>query len=202
MNVCDIMRFEPERLPSPSKKSPASSPKEADRRSPSPVSSVVPQGSPSSSTKEEPKSPPATPFTPTGGNSLSDKENTNNNNTKHSDFSVNSLLTNPPVGYPLPGLPGLNHSSFSIPYSAAAAAAVGGLFPKMGLGMPSPHLFGAGAAESSFSAAAAAAAQRSSLPPMDDDGVNDDPKVTLESKELWTQFHQLGTEMVITKSGR
>lgn len=36
----------------------------------------------------------------------------------------------------------------------------------------------------------------------DDDGVVDDPKVTLESKELWEQFHKLGTEMVITKSGR
>ena len=36
----------------------------------------------------------------------------------------------------------------------------------------------------------------------DDDGVTDDPKVTLECKELWTKFHGLGTEMVITKSGR
>ncbi|XP_067684994.1 T-box transcription factor TBX2b-like isoform X1 [Haliotis asinina] len=32
--------------------------------------------------------------------------------------------------------------------------------------------------------------------------VNDDPKVELESKELWESFHKLGTEMVITKSGR
>ena len=39
-------------------------------------------------------------------------------------------------------------------------------------------------------------------PPMEDDGVTDDPKVTLEAKELWTQFHSFGTEMVITKSGR
>ena len=38
--------------------------------------------------------------------------------------------------------------------------------------------------------------------PMEDDGVVDDPKVTLESKELWDKFHKLGTEMVITKSGR
>ncbi|CAF2042333.1 unnamed protein product [Rotaria magnacalcarata] len=35
-----------------------------------------------------------------------------------------------------------------------------------------------------------------------DDGVHDDPKVELESKDLWDQFHQHGTEMVITKSGR
>ncbi|CAM9965238.1 unnamed protein product [Lampetra fluviatilis] len=30
----------------------------------------------------------------------------------------------------------------------------------------------------------------------------DDPRVTLEGKELWDQFHGIGTEMVITKSGR
>jgi len=35
-----------------------------------------------------------------------------------------------------------------------------------------------------------------------DDGVKDDPKVTLEAKELWEQFNNLGTEMVITKTGR
>ncbi|KAL1468325.1 hypothetical protein MTO96_041557 [Rhipicephalus appendiculatus] len=36
----------------------------------------------------------------------------------------------------------------------------------------------------------------------EDDGVQDDPKVTLEAKELWERFHAFGTEMVITKSGR
>ncbi|RWS31543.1 optomotor-blind protein-like isoform X4 [Leptotrombidium deliense] len=36
----------------------------------------------------------------------------------------------------------------------------------------------------------------------EDDGVEDDPKVSLESKDLWERFHTLGTEMVITKSGR
>lgn len=36
----------------------------------------------------------------------------------------------------------------------------------------------------------------------EDDGVKDDPEVCLESKDLWTRFHELGTEMVITKSGR
>ena len=39
-------------------------------------------------------------------------------------------------------------------------------------------------------------------PPPEDDNVQDDPKVTLEHKELWEQFHKHGTEMVITKSGR
>jgi hypothetical protein len=32
--------------------------------------------------------------------------------------------------------------------------------------------------------------------------IHDDPKVELEGKELWDQFHNIGTEMVITKSGR
>jgi len=43
-----------------------------------------------------------------------------------------------------------------------------------------------------------------SLRPLDseEDNVIDDPKVTLEMKELWEQFHNFGTEMVITKSGR
>ncbi|XP_062815588.1 T-box transcription factor TBX2 isoform X2 [Anolis carolinensis] len=40
------------------------------------------------------------------------------------------------------------------------------------------------------------------LEPEEEMGAEDDPKVTLEAKELWDQFHKLGTEMVITKSGR
>jgi hypothetical protein len=32
--------------------------------------------------------------------------------------------------------------------------------------------------------------------------VVDDPKVELDAKELWERFYELGTEMVITKSGR
>ncbi|VDK46983.1 unnamed protein product [Anisakis simplex] len=36
----------------------------------------------------------------------------------------------------------------------------------------------------------------------EDDGVIDDPKVELDDKQLWDQFCNCGTEMVITKSGR
>ncbi|KAG8180682.1 hypothetical protein JTE90_006738 [Oedothorax gibbosus] len=36
----------------------------------------------------------------------------------------------------------------------------------------------------------------------EDDGVKDDPKVILESKDLWDKFHGLSTEMIVTKSGR
>ncbi|KAM9846577.1 T-box transcription factor TBX2b-like [Aulostomus maculatus] len=35
-----------------------------------------------------------------------------------------------------------------------------------------------------------------------EEGLEDDPKVTLESRNLWNEFHKMGTEMVITKSGR
>ncbi|XP_022601804.1 T-box transcription factor TBX2b-like [Seriola dumerili] len=38
--------------------------------------------------------------------------------------------------------------------------------------------------------------------PQPEEGQDDEPKVTLESKNLWNQFHKMGTEMVITKSGR
>nr|XP_046267712.1 T-box transcription factor TBX2b-like [Scatophagus argus] len=35
-----------------------------------------------------------------------------------------------------------------------------------------------------------------------EEGPADDPKVTLDAQNLWREFHNLGTEMVITKSGR
>ncbi|KAK2150376.1 hypothetical protein LSH36_408g02022 [Paralvinella palmiformis] len=42
---------------------------------------------------------------------------------------------------------------------------------------------------------------RPPIVPQDDD-VKDDPKVELEGRDLWEKFHEFGTEMVITKSGR
>ena len=38
--------------------------------------------------------------------------------------------------------------------------------------------------------------------PQETDNVKDDPKVDLDGRELWEQFHDKETEMVITKSGR
>lgn len=124
----------------------------------------------------------------------------------------NALATTPvsgptspysPTGLPpaLPGLPGLNlnPASHSIPWPAAAALASGGLFPKLA-GMQGAGMFGAAAAM-----AASGTPGGFGLPPtipMEDDGVVDDPKVNIEMKELWQTFHVLGTEMVITKSGR
>ncbi|CAG5122607.1 unnamed protein product, partial [Candidula unifasciata] len=35
-----------------------------------------------------------------------------------------------------------------------------------------------------------------------DDGIKDNPKAELDGKILWDMFHEHGTEMVITKSGR
>ncbi|XP_028172192.1 optomotor-blind protein-like isoform X9 [Ostrinia furnacalis] len=68
------------------------------------------------------------------------------------------------------------------PYLPAALAAAAALSAPCPLLKPPPPLY-------------------APLPP-DDDGVVDDPKVTLEGKDLWEKFHKLGTEMVITKSGR
>lgn len=102
------------------------------------------------------------------------------------DFSVHSLLS----------------AGAQSPYLPLAAAGFPGLFPKL------HHPAGAGAQLTTEELLAAAAHRGGPLlrPPPglepEDDGVQDDPKVTLESKELWERFHTFGTEMVITKSGR
>lgn len=78
--------------------------------------------------------------------------------------------------------------------------------PHRPLGLPNAYT----TAEDVVLAAAVAAHQHQHQHPAmrplrnypEDDGVDDDPKVTLEGKELWEKFHKLGTEMVITKSGR
>ena len=36
----------------------------------------------------------------------------------------------------------------------------------------------------------------------EDRRVREEPAVKLEASKLWEQFHHIGTEMVITKSGR
>ncbi|XP_019400854.1 PREDICTED: T-box transcription factor TBX2 [Crocodylus porosus] len=98
------------------------------------------------------------------------------------------------------------------PMSAFLAAAQPSFFPALALPpaalakpMPDPGL--AGAAEAGLHVTALGhhhqAAHLRSLKSLEpEEEVEDDPKVTLEAKELWDQFHKLGTEMVITKSGR
>jgi len=77
----------------------------------------------------------------------------------------------------MPGFPGLGPTnSFATPYGYPLGA---GLFPRLPFGAFPPR-----------------------PPPPEDDNVQDDPKVTLEAKELWEQFNKFGTEMVITKTGR
>jgi hypothetical protein len=81
----------------------------------------------------------------------------------------------------MPSMPGFPNSFANSTNSFATPAGFSGMFPRLpGLpfgGMP-PRM------------------------PVEEENVHDDPKVTLEQKELWDQFHKLGTEMVITKSGR
>uniref|UniRef100_A0AAG5DS15 T-box domain-containing protein n=2 Tax=Anopheles atroparvus TaxID=41427 RepID=A0AAG5DS15_ANOAO len=86
----------------------------------------------------------------------------------------------------------------------------GGLLPKLPPHHPhAHHPLGTAytTAEDVVLAAVAAHQHHPAMRPLramqpEDDGVVDDPKVTLEGKELWEKFHKLGTEMVITKSGR
>ncbi|XP_029963925.1 T-box transcription factor TBX2b isoform X1 [Salarias fasciatus] len=102
------------------------------------------------------------------------------------------------------------HRPTDFPMSAFLAAAQPSFFPALSLPpgaltKPIPDHGLAGAAEAGLHPAlshhqAAHLRGMKSLEPEEE--VDDDPKVTLEAKDLWDQFHKLGTEMVITKSGR
>ncbi|XP_055350664.1 T-box transcription factor TBX3-like isoform X2 [Paramacrobiotus metropolitanus] len=116
------------------------------------------------------------------------------------DFSMNSILSGGPA-HPQHSLPGGNPffphmppfpmHSFSNPFFNKFPAP----FPP---GAPSgPSLLGGGAP---LDFGAHQRPVRTVEPGQDD--VEDDPKVELDQTELWTEFHNLGTEMVITKSGR
>ncbi|XP_036379932.1 T-box transcription factor TBX2b isoform X1 [Megalops cyprinoides] len=103
------------------------------------------------------------------------------------------------------------HRPADFPMSAFLAAAQPSFFPTLtlppgALTKPIADHALSGAAEAGLHAAlghhhqAAHLRTLKSLEPEEE--VEDDPKVTLEAKELWDQFHKIGTEMVITKSGR
>uniref|UniRef100_A0AAY4BXK3 T-box domain-containing protein n=1 Tax=Denticeps clupeoides TaxID=299321 RepID=A0AAY4BXK3_9TELE len=105
------------------------------------------------------------------------------------------------------------HRPADFSMSALFAAAQPSFFPALALppgalGKPLAEHGLSGAAEAGLHAALGhhqhqQAAHLRSLKGLEaDDEVDDDPKVTLEAKELWDQFHKIGTEMVITKSGR
>lgn len=138
----------------------------------------------------------------------------------HSVNCVCLCVASNPACSPQPN-PALSHPHQ--PYFQAAALAAlasspgghhphlypGALLPKLPPHHPHPHLpLGTPYTTAEDVVLASVAAHQ--LHPMrplralqpEDDGVVDDPKVTLEGKELWEKFHKLGTEMVITKSGR
>ncbi|KAM4627964.1 T-box transcription factor TBX2b isoform 2-T2 [Polymixia lowei] len=103
------------------------------------------------------------------------------------------------------------HRPTDFPMSAFLAAAQPSFFPALtlppgALTKPIPDHTLAGAAEAGLHPALShhhQAAHLRSLKSLEpEEEVDDDPKVTLEAKDLWDQFHKLGTEMVITKSGR
>lgn len=127
------------------------------------------------------------------------------------------IATNPACSPQQNPNPALSHPHQ--PYFQAAALAAlasspaghhphlypGALLPKLPPHHPHPHLPYTTAEDVVL--ASVAAHQLHPMRPLralqpEDDGVVDDPKVTLEGKELWEKFHKLGTEMVITKSGR
>ncbi|XP_005986878.1 T-box transcription factor TBX2b [Latimeria chalumnae] len=100
------------------------------------------------------------------------------------DFPMSAFLAaTQPSFFPALALPP-GALAKTIPDPSLAGAAEAGLHvPTLGHHHQAPHL-----------------RSLKSLEPEEE--VEDDPKVTLEAKDLWDQFHKLGTEMVITKSGR
>ncbi|KAK6636364.1 hypothetical protein RUM43_010024 [Polyplax serrata] len=143
------------------------------------------------------------------------------------DFSVSSLLTassnnnnnnNGTSGsvphYPFPAAALAAAAAFGAgnPGPPGVGCYPGTLIPKLGPHHPGPHHplppgHPYTTAEDVVLAAAAIHHHPAMVRPLraiqpEDDGVVDDPKVTLEGKDLWEKFHKLGTEMVITKSGR
>ncbi|XP_054710081.1 T-box transcription factor TBX3-like [Uloborus diversus] len=93
------------------------------------------------------------------------------------------------LAQPSPYLAALQNFSPALCYPAPPPP---GLFPKP------PHV----AAEDVLGAHLRGGGVQPPLREPEDDGVKDDPKVILESKELWDKFHSLSTEMIVTKSGR
>ncbi|KYB26909.1 optomotor-blind protein isoform X3 [Tribolium castaneum] len=132
---------------------------------------------------------------------------------RQTDFSVSSLLTAASSSNPTsPPAPGFFPSAALAAFGSQASHGCypGTLIPK--ISHPHPHHALSGhpytTAEDVVLAAVAAHNHHPGMVrPLraiqpEEDGVVDDPKVTLEGKDLWEKFHKLGTEMVITKSGR
>ncbi|XP_015261419.1 PREDICTED: T-box transcription factor TBX3 [Gekko japonicus] len=106
------------------------------------------------------------------------------------DFAMSAVLGHQPPFFP----------TLALPPNGAAALSLPGALAKPIM----DQLVGAADSSMAFSSlghqAAAHLRPLKTLEPEEE--VEDDPKVHLEAKELWEQFHKRGTEMVITKSGR
>uniref|UniRef100_UPI004038B124 T-box transcription factor TBX3 n=1 Tax=Callospermophilus lateralis TaxID=76772 RepID=UPI004038B124 len=105
------------------------------------------------------------------------------------DFAMSAVL-----GHQPPFFPGL-----TLPPNGAAALSLPGALAKPIM----DQLVGAAETGIPFSSLGPQAHLRPLKTIEPEEAVEDDPKVHLEAKELWDQFHKRGTtEMVITKSGR
>ncbi|XP_043571791.1 T-box transcription factor TBX3a [Chiloscyllium plagiosum] len=105
------------------------------------------------------------------------------------DFAMSAVLGHQPPFFP----------ALALPPTGSAALSLSG-----GLGKPvMDQLVGAGEAGIALSAMGHPPSHLRPLKSVEpEEEVEDDPKVILEAKDLWDQFHKCGTEMVITKSGR
>ncbi|XP_018109642.1 T-box 3 L homeolog isoform X1 [Xenopus laevis] len=105
------------------------------------------------------------------------------------DFAMSAVLGHQPPFFPTLALPP-NGAALSLP-GALAKPIMDQLVGAAETGIPFSSL---------GHQAAAHLRPLKTLEPEEE--VEDDPKVHLEAKDLWEQFHKRGTEMVITKSGR
>lgn len=106
------------------------------------------------------------------------------------DFAMSAVLGHQPPFFPALALPPNGAAALSLP-GALAKPIMDQLVGAADAGIPFSSLGHQGAAH---------LRPLKTLEPEEE--VDDDPKVHLEAKDLWEQFHKRGTEMVITKSGR
>ncbi|XP_075391108.1 T-box transcription factor TBX3 isoform X2 [Tenrec ecaudatus] len=104
------------------------------------------------------------------------------------DFAMSAVLGHQPPFFP----------ALTLPPNGAAALSLPGALAKPIM----DQLVGAAETGIPFSSLGPQAHLRPLKTLEPEEEVEDDPKVHLEAKELWDQFHKRGTEMVITKSGR
>ncbi len=92
-----------------------------------------------------------------------------------------------------------DHRAGALPLSALFAAAQPSFFPALTLPEQAASEEGLHAALKRQHGPLHPRSAKSLQP---EEELEDDPKVKLDSQNLWSEFHKRGTEMVITKSGR